>query len=881
MRRLLVVAVLLAACRSGRELPLVGRDDAGAGDTGGMVGGDTDAGREGDGPIVSGPDGLTDGGDAPVAPAPGDGGPTVVPDLASSGDVPVPAPDVAATPDVPVDVLTAEAGLAPDGGAAKLANGYPCSDDSACASNSCVDRVCCESACKGQCSACAELGQEGRCVAITGTPRAGRSSCAGQGTPCAGTCDGTNGLNCAFPGTAKECAAPSCSSGTAHVRSVCDGRGGCPTQPPITCPGGCAGTICAGGCSAQNPCPNAGDYCQAGTCTPKKALGVSCTGGDECQNGQCVDGVCCDGACTGACQTCAGTGHCHPVTSADDDHCNGTCDAAGTCKGRGGSMCGTGGECASGYCVDGHCCGATACGACQACLGLGGTCVPVTNKDDVDSCPGSCDASGACKAKQGQLCGTGCGGGSTCVDGYCCESACTSPCMACNLTGKEGKCTVVTSGGPTGGRSCGSGTCAGGCTGSVAGQCVYPTTTCGPGPTCSGSNLIGQGMCSAGNCVTPQSQICPMGCSGSACSTSCTTNSDCQSPAFCSGGNCVSVAALAAGALHTCAVLTDGSARCWGSNTLGQLGIGTTSPDWSTRPARIVGVTNAVAVSSYLAHTCAHLSDRTVKCWGSNPHDELGVDKVSVPNSPTPIAAPVSNVLWVSTGPNNTCVARSGGTVQCWGGNYQGQLGNGMQGADMDTAVPATVSAISSATTVAAGNLNVVALLAGGGIRAWGIGLLGDGGNYSTATTPVTVSGISGAIAVSAGRDFACAVVSGGVKCWGDNDFGQLGRTGGSSATPVDVVGVNGAIAVATNLYSACALLGDGSVRCWGLAGNQDEPIAVAGISGATLIAVGQQHQCAAASGWVKCWGNNRYGQLGDGTTADMNIPTPVTVTGW
>src|SRR5204863_7123682 len=87
-------------------------------------------------------------------------------------------------------------------------------------------------------------------------------------------------------------------------------------------------------------------------------------------------------------------------------------------------------------------------------------CVAVINKDD-DACTGTCDASGACKSKQGQACGAGCIAGTTCSDGYCCDQACTASCMSCNQAGNLGKCLPVAPGAPVGGRSCGSGACAG------------------------------------------------------------------------------------------------------------------------------------------------------------------------------------------------------------------------------------------------------------------------------------------------------------------------------------------------------------------------------------------------------------------------------------
>lgn len=206
--------------------------------------------------------------------------------------------------------------------------------------------------------------------------------------------------------------------------------------------------------------------------------------------------------------------------------------------------------------------------------------------------------------------------------------------------------------------------------------------------------------------------------------------------------------------------------------------------------------------------------------------------------SGTPTAPISSGISNISAGGHHTCVTRaSDGTVDCFGENESGEIGDGVIG--------------------------------------------------GIATKPFAVSGLSGALAVSSGVSHTCAVFpSGVVECWGDNSFGQLGDgTHNSSATPVAVPNV-AATQVAAGLRHTCAVLQGGTLRCWGdnTLGELGDgthtsgSTLVKGISAATNVAVGTGHACAVANGQVSCWGDNTSGQLGNGTTTAS--PSPVGVHG-
>lgn len=465
-----------------------------------------------------------------------------------AGDAIVPddggAADIAGSPDTD---------NAPEGGIApKSELGLSCAAGGECASGSCVDGVCCESACDGSCEACGEPDTKGQCIAVMGTPRPKHPACEGAGTPCVGTCDGASRAVCTYPGTTQSCREAGCTAGMATLAAACDGKGTCPKAETVDCaPNACSGTICAGGCSATSPCTGS-TYCAAGKCVAKKASGQTCTAASDCTSGFCADGYCCNSACATACTACNLTallGVCSPVKAGIDDMCSGmsSCDATGTCKKATGQTCTGAADCTSGNCVDGHCCGTASCGACQACTGGGGTCVAVNNAEDADSCSGtkSCDATAMCKPKAGQACtaASQCGSG-FCADGVCCNAACTGACESCGEASSKGTCTAVTGAPRSGHPACaGGGTmCGGSCDGTNRTTCTSPgaSTSCRSASCTAGVATLAASCDGKGACPGAQTVNCaPNTCSGAACAGGCSASQPCAGNNYCSGGVCM------------------------------------------------------------------------------------------------------------------------------------------------------------------------------------------------------------------------------------------------------------------------------------------------------------------------------------------------------
>jgi len=351
--------------------------------------------------------------------------------------------------------------------------------------------------------------------------------------------------------------------------------------------------------------------------------------------------------------------------------------------------------------------------------------------------------------------------------------------------------------------------------------------------------------------------------------------------------------AISAGHNHTCGLHRSGGVECWGRNSYGQLGDGTKSNRLVPTPVADLG-SGVSAIAADWSRTCA-LRARSVVCWGSNSMGELRDGSKVNRLVPTPVntLGNRGTVSDVAQGISHACLLMESGAAWCWGSNDRGQLGDGST-LDSDSIVE--VARLGrQVSAIAAGDLHTCALKSTGAVMCWGhngSGQLGDGLRVDRrAATPVAglAAGVS---AIAAGNNHTCALKStGAVVCWGSNENGELGdgtELGRRPVpTPVATLG-SGVSAIAAGGFHTCALKSTGSVVCWGrnLFGELGDgstvlrrvPAPVAGLgSGVSAITAGLLHTCALKStGGVVCWGYNKDGQLGDGTTTDRLVPTPV-----
>lgn len=273
----------------------------------------------------------------------------------------------------------------------------------------------------------------------------------------------------------------------------------------------------------------------------------------------------------------------------------------------------------------------------------------------------------------------------------------------------------------------------------------------------------------------------------------------------------------------------------------------------------------------------------SVQDGGRGDADGTADGTITDPVAPEFDAVPVAELSVASM---SSCVRLSTGTVECWGFNFWGQLGNG---STTDSPVPVQVTGITDATGLSVGMASACAITASATVKCWGnndSGQLGDGTKIGS-SVPVDVVGLTDVVQVSVGTNDACAVTGdGSLYCWGSNSYGESGPPYSSEGHPSPHLVALAPVAkvVAADLHT-CALLVDATVSCWGnnsyseLARppvNEPQGIdTVAGISGATDLAAQYWTTCTIAGAVVRCWGYNTDGGGGTGSALPTALETP------
>lgn len=398
------------------------------------------------------------------------------------------------------------------------------------------------------------------------------------------------------------------------------------------------------------------------------------------------------------------------------------------------------------------------------------------------------------------------------------------------------------------------------------------------------------------------------------------------------GGPTAPVTQITSGFRQSCAVVAGGQARCWGANTTGALGDGTTTdrlvPVVVSNPPGTGPLTEVTAIDTggrgatvggFLARTCARLNDGLVRCWGgSGP--PLGDGVTTSATRPVVVAnavggGPLLAVSEVGVGPDFSC-ARKGRQVRCWGANGSSQLGDGTTAT---RALPVSVldvdgeGPLTGVAQLSVGQTHACARLVNGEVRCWGAnerGQLGDGTTTTRSRATVVVNPeqtgpLTDVVEVSAGHGLTCArLMSGEARCWGANTgngtagsnrpVAVLDPTGGAPLGGITNVSAGGSYGPVPGLgdspyRSACASLTSGEVRCWGM--NQFLqlgdgttttrllPGVVSNVEGSgpltdvVQVVVGGQGTCAVLTGGeARCWGFQAPGDGSNGSTLPARV---------
>ena len=350
--------------------------------------------------------------------------------------------------------------------------------------------------------------------------------------------------------------------------------------------------------------------------------------------------------------------------------------------------------------------------------------------------------------------------------------------------------------------------------------------------------------------------------------------------------------ALAVGIEHACVLLSGGQVECWGRNDEGQVGDGTKVH--ATRPVRVPGLAGVRALSLGTTHSCALMADGTVECWGSNSSGQLGNGSFE-PHVGPAVVSGLSGVTQVSAGHQFSCALTEAGKVYCWGFNGYAQLGDRSK---TNRNTPVEVRGLSRVAQIGAGGGHVCARGTEGIVHCWGRndwGQLGDGrmGKRAFRNRPGPVAGLLDASSIAVGFGQACGLfLDGAAVCWGGGDQGQLGNGRSENAkVPEEARLLPKASQLAVSGGHLCAL-SEGAVYCVGgnrrgqlglgkLGGARRKPGKTPAVVGVKQVGTGGEFSCVLTrSSRVLCFGDNQFGQLGDGTTETRSKPGPVQFAG-
>jgi alpha-tubulin suppressor-like RCC1 family protein len=449
----------------------------------------------------------------------------------------------------------------------------------------------------------------------------------------------------------------------------------------------------------------------------------------------------------------------------------------------------------------------------------------------------------------------------------------------------------------------------------ICGDCdAPPQTSCFDEMTLMVYELDGE--CVEGVCrYVPEYIDCPYGCVDGACLSA--PDAGVSEPEVLDSGSppedpptepSVKMMRMALGEMSTCGVLhgDESKVACWGrSDTLGD---GSTAGNDRNVAVEIPNFQDVSYLAAGAYHMCAIKSDDSLWCWGSNSYGQLGDNTTMTRRQPVQVTALENPVKHVAGGRMFTCAVTQAvgenAEVYCWGKGGDGQLGNGQFADAMTPQLVSGFEDVDDLKRVYIGDAHACATAAEDELYCWGWNqaaqcLVAGGENQGTPVNALEEYGVVTVSHIALGYHHSCVMVAGDkVKCWGSDGFGQMddGTPGGEPhvilTTPEGLLSQT-FNSVVSGGHHSCVIDFDLKISCWGFnnygaCGSGDDHIQTAQdvqpIDDPNNLVwrrvyAGKDHTCAIADGYYAyCWGLNSFGQIGDGTDASQrNSPVPVT----
>ena len=348
-----------------------------------------------------------------------------------------------------------------------------------------------------------------------------------------------------------------------------------------------------------------------------------------------------------------------------------------------------------------------------------------------------------------------------------------------------------------------------------------------------------------------------------------------------------------------CVINKKQSLKCWGKNPNGQVGIGNTTDQTSPQGVDLGG--KPVSIGSGYNHTCALLTNGTVKCWGENDYGQLGLGHTTQKHTPQKVTVGGKKRTAVSlkVGTEHACALLDNGNLKCWGINGAGQVGIDKTSTTESTPKKVAIDKDRTIKLLEVKSGNSCVILDDGTLQCWGAnraGEVGIGESDSNKHKPTNVKLGGKAESISIGYYHTlCAILdTGTLKCWGANGNGQLGIGGDSLENQklpqtVDLGDKETAVFVRNDYTTTCAILATGTLKCWGqnrfgevgvgdsLTKNTPQTVDLGTERTAKSLAMGFYFTCAILDDdTLKCWGRNTYGQVGVGSTTHQETPEAI-----